>query len=201
MAINRKQVIENLSKIEVAGDQNGIIDGFNVLVNQLPAKFWNSFSERLTGKAPDDLLESVEGLLVNAAHECGYHTGYGIITSKEWDAVVKPMVKNIPEDILHGAYAVLAAFGWANAEIIELIPGEKMVVRAYDYYEAEVVRYGASGKKSGYMLRGICAAFMDLAYGGTYDPIGKKSLRTFTCKQVKGLECGDDYAEFVVTKA
>jgi hypothetical protein len=37
-------------------------------------------------------LEAVEYLLVNAGHECGYHTGYGIITSEEWKRVVAPMV-------------------------------------------------------------------------------------------------------------
>jgi hypothetical protein len=54
---------------------------------------------------------------------------------------------------------------------------------------------------SAYMLRGICGAFMDLAYGGPYDKTGKTGLNTFTCQQVKGIECGDDYGEFLVTKA
>ena len=49
--------------------------------------------------------------------------------------------------------------------------------------------------------RGVCVAFMDLAYGGDYDPTGKTGLRTFQCEQTKGIECGDEYGEFVVTKA
>jgi hypothetical protein len=75
-----------------------------------------------------------------------------------------------------------------------------MVVRAYDYYEADVVKFGAKPRPSAYMLRGITAAFMDLAYGGPYDKTGKTGLRTFQSVQTKGIECGDDYGEFVVTR-
>ncbi len=201
MAINRKQVIENMSKVKVVGNEEGLIPAFNVYITQLPAAFWNGFAERLTRRVGAELLESAEWLLVNAAHECGYHTGYGIITSEEWKAIVQPMVEKVPEDILHGAFAVFTAWGWAKSEIIELVPNEKMVVRAYDYYESDVASYGSSNKMSAYMIRGVSAAFMDLAYGGEYDPTGKTGMRTFQCQQVKGIECGDEYGEFVVTKS
>jgi len=200
MAINRQQIIENMSKIQVLGNKQGLIPAFGVFVNQMPTKFWNGFAERLTRGVGEDVLDSAEWLLVNAAHECGYHTGYGIITSEEWNAVVAPMVKGV-EDVLHGAFAVFTAWGWAKCEVVELVPGEKMVVRAYDYYEQDVVSYGSSKKPSAYMIRGVSAAFMDLAYGGKYDPAGQTGLRTFTCKQTKGIECGDEYGEFVVTRA
>lgn len=200
MSIDRKKVIDHMSQIDVLPDENGIIEGFNVLVNQMPTHFWNAFAERLTSKSGKDMLEAKEYLLYNAAHECGYHTGFGIITSDEWNAIVKPMIKNVPEDILHGAYAVFSAWGWADSEIVELIPGEKMVVRAYDYYESDVVSYGASRKLSAYMIAGVSAAFMELAYAGEYDPEGKP-IGTFVCKQTKGIECGDSYGEFVVEKA
>lgn len=201
MAIQRKVIIDALSKIEVFGNEDGLIPAFGVFVNQLPASFWNDFAERLTRQVGPDSLPAAEWLLVNAAHECGYHTGYGIITSEEWKAVVEPMIEKIPEDILHGAFAVFTAWGWAKSEVVELIPNERMVIRAYDYYESDVVQYGKSGKLSAYMIRGVAAAFMDLAYGGQYDPTGKTGLRTFTCEQTKGIECGDEYGEFIVTKA
>jgi len=200
MAINRKAIIDNFSKFDFAGNDKGLIEGFGVLVNQLPTSFWNGFAERLTMQAPPEMLEATEYLLYNAAHECGYHTGYGIITSPEWDAGVKPMLEKIPEDILHGAFAVFTAWGWAQTEVVELIPEKKMVVRAYNYYESDVVSFGKSPKASAYMIRGVCAAFMDLAYGGPYDKTGKSGINTFQCVQTKGIECGDDYGEFVVTK-
>ncbi len=200
MAVDRRRVIESLAKISVVGNDEGLIPSYNVFVNQLPALFWNRFADRLVCRVGADLKEAAEWLLVNAAHECGYHTGYGIITSEEWKAVVEPMLEKKPEDILHGAFAVFTAWGWAKAEIIELVPGEKMVVRAYDYYESDPVTYGVSSRPTAYMIRGVCGAFMDLAYGGDYDPKGEKGLRTFECLQTKGIECGHEYGEFVVTK-
>lgn len=192
-----------MSKVSADADGKGLIPAFNVLVNQWPAKFWNEFSKRMVEAVDDDIKDAVEELLINAAHECGYHTGYGIITSSEWEAIVAPMVENV-EDVLHGAFAVFTAWGWANAEVVDLTPGEKMVVRAYDYYEADVAE-DYPGKKaprlSAYMIRGVCGAFMDLAYGGDYDKTGETGLYTFRCKQSKGIECGDQYAEFVVVKS
>jgi hypothetical protein len=200
MAIDRKKIIEQMRSVKVLGDAEGVIQGFNVCVNVMPITFWNGFAERITGKSDEDQLEAVEYLLVNAGHECGYHTGYGIITSEEWKRVVAPMVEKVPEDILYGAFAIFTSWGWAQSEIVELEPGKKMVVRAYDYYEADVVKFGAKSRPSAYMLRGITAAFMDLAYGGPYDKTGKTGLRTFQSVQTKGIECGDDYGEFVVTR-
>lgn len=195
--INREKVIEQLSKLDVKGNEEGLIPGYNVLVNQLPADFWNMFNERISTKVNKSLKKEAEYLLYNCAKECGYNTGYGIITSDEFNSVVGPMIKDKPEDILHGAYAVFSAWGWAKSEIVELVPREKMVVRAYDYYEADVVKYGKSSKPSAYMISGVSAAFMGLAYGEAY-PNG---IGAFDCVQVKGIENGDEYGEFVVTPA
>lgn len=197
MAINRKQIIDTLSKIKVQSNEDGLIPGFNVLVNQLPATFWNNFAELVINSVSKDMLEAAQYLLYNAANECGYNTGFGIITSDEWKAVVEPHLENIPEDVLHGAFAVFTAWGWAKAEIVELVPGERMVVRAYDYYESDIVTYGKSNIPSAYMIQGVSAAFIDLAYSAPY-PNGRGK---FVCKQTKGIECGDDYGEFVVTLA
>ncbi len=196
MAIDRQKIIDSMSKIEVAGNDDGLIPAFGVFVNQLPAEMWNNFAEQILNSVPGDLVEAAQYMLMNAANECGYHTGYGIITSEEWNSVVGPMIEKVPEDVLHGAFAVFTAWGWAKAEIVELVPGEKMVVRAYNYYEADVVKHGKSRLMSAYMIQGVAAAFMDLAYGKPY-PDG---FNTFKCEQVKGLECGDEFGEFVVTK-
>lgn len=201
MAIDRKRIIEAASKVKVTPNQDGMIPAFNVFVNQLPASFWNGFAERLTQNTPADMQEAAEFLLVNAAHECGYHTGYGIITSEEFKAIVGPMIEKQPDDILYGAYAIFTAWGWAKSEIVQLVAAERMVVRAYDYYESDCVSYGKAARPRAFMLRGVSAAFMDLAYGGAYDPTGKTGIRTFQCAQTRGVECGDDYGEFVVTRA
>lgn len=197
----QKKIIEEMSKVKVLGNEEGLIPAFGVFVQQLPAEFWNGFARRIVNSVPEDLIEPAEVLLVNAAHECGYHTGYGIITSDEWKQEVSPMIEKAPEDVLHGAFAVFTAWGWAQSEVIDIIPNEKMVVRAYDYYESDVMLYGQAARPSAYMIRGVTAAFMDLAYGGEYDPDGKSGIHTFRCEQTKGIEIGDDYGEFIVTRA
>lgn len=198
MAIDRKKIIEEMSKVSVVGNDEGMIPAFGVYVQQLPADFWNGFARRIVNSVPADLIQVAEHLLENAAHECGYHTGYGIITSDEWNEVVGPMIENAPEDILHGAFAVFTAWGWAKSEVVELIPNEKMVVRAYDYYESDIMNYGRASRKCAYMIQGVSAAFMDLGYGMKPYPDG---MNTFKCEQTRGIECGDDYGEFVVTRA
>lgn len=201
MAINRKKIIEEMSKVKVLGNEEGLIPAFNVYVQQLPAAFWNGFARRLVNSVPDDLVDAAEGLLVNAARECGYHTGYGIITSEEWNRIVGPMIEKAPEDVLHGAFAVFTAWGWAQSEVVEIVPNARMIVRAYDYYESDIMLYGKAARPCAYMIRGVSSAFMDLAYGGAYDPTGKTGMGTFTCAQTKGIEIGDDYGEFLVTRA
>ncbi len=197
MAINRDKIIEEMSKVRVTGDENGLIQAFGVYVQQLPADFWNSFAQRIVNSVPAEMIEEAEGLLVNAAHECGYHTGYGIVTSDEWNRIVAPMIEKQPEDVLHGAFAVFSAWGWANSEVMEIVPGEKMIVQAHDYYESDVVLYGKTDRPIAYMIQGVSAAFMDLACGDKPYPDG---IYTFRCRQTKGIECGDEYGEFVITR-
>lgn len=194
MAIDRAKIIDDLSQIRIRGNAEGLVPMFGVFIQQVPSGFWNGFSQAILDAAGVDLREAAESLLENAAAECGYHTGFGIITSEEFEAVVGPMIERVPEDVLHGAYGVVSAWGWANAEITELIPGEKMVVRAYDYYEADGQR---DQRPFAFMVRGISRAFMDLAYGDEYP----KGFGKFKCEQTRGIECGDPYGEFVVTKA
>ncbi|WP_444994629.1 hypothetical protein [Aliikangiella sp. IMCC44359] len=197
MAIDREKAIADLSKIQVKGNEEGLIPAFGVLVNQLPASFWNLFTTKILDAAGEDLYEDASGLLVNAAAECGYHTGWGIINSDEFQSVVGPMIENVPEDILHGAYAVFTAWGWANAEIVELIPNEKMVIKVKGYYEADVKDTYKPNNPFAFMIRGVSSAFMDIAYGDKPYPDG---FGKFSCEQVKAIELGDDYGEFVVTK-
>ncbi len=193
MTVKREEVVKGLADISITGDEDGLIPGFNVLVNQLPATFWNNFAERLmaVAKTKGKASEAEEGL-VRCAYECGYHTGYGIITSDEFQAVVMPMVTQGAKDVLRGAYGVFTAWGWAKSGIVQIKPGERMVVRAFDYYEAD----GSPGDLRAFMIRGVSSAFFELAYAEPY-PGG---MDTFSCIQTKGMESGDNFGEFVVTK-
>ncbi|MDD3293198.1 MAG: hypothetical protein PHG20_00720 [Geobacteraceae bacterium] len=192
MTVMRDTVVKSLAKITVQGDENGLIPEYEVLVNLLPVKLLNTFSERIMAAAPPEMKAKVEEGLVRAAYECGYHTGCGIITSDIFNDVVLPMVTEGEKDILRGAYAAFTAWGWAKSGIVQLKEGEKMIIRAYDYYEADS---GGEGLR-GFMLRGLSQAFFDLAYAEPY-PDG---MDTYVCHQTKGIEVGDPYGEFIVTK-
>ena len=192
MTVMRDTVVKSLAKINVQGDENGLIPEYDVLVNLLPVSLLNTFSERIMAAAPAEKKAVVEDGLVRAAYECGYHTGCGIITSDIFNDVVLPMVTEGEKDILRGAYAAFTAWGWAKSGIVQLKEGEKMVIRANDYYEAESQGEGLRA----YMLRGLCQAFFELTYSDPY-PDG---MDTFVCQQTKGIELGDPYGEFVVTK-
>jgi hypothetical protein len=156
----------------------------------LPVSLLNTLTERLLAAAPERKAE-IEAGLVRAAYECGYHTGCGIITSEIFSEVVMPMVTEDEKDILRGAYAAFTAWGWAKSGIVQLKEGKKMIVRAFDYYEADSKGEGLRA----YMLQGLNQAFFDLTYAAPY-PDG---MDTFVCKQTKGLEAGDAYGEFIVT--
>jgi hypothetical protein len=190
MTVMRDQVVKALAKLEIKGNEEGLIPAFGVLVNQLPTSFWNTFAERLMAAAPPELREEAEKGLIRAAYECGYHTGYGIINSEEFNSVVMPMVTEGAKDVLRGAYAVFTAWGWAKSGIVQIKEGERMVIRAVDYYESES---GGEGPRA-YMIRGVSSAFFELAYADPY-PNG---MDTFNCVQTKGMEVGDNFGEFVV---
>ncbi len=192
MTVMRDTVVKSLAKIQIQSDDNGLIPEYEVLVNLLPVSLLNKFSERMMNAAPPDKKDQVETGLVRAAYECGYHTGCGVITSDIFNDVVIPMVTDGEIDVLRGAYAAFTAWGWAKAGIVQIKEGEKMVVRAFDYYEADE---GGNGLRA-YMLRGLSQAFFELAYADPY-PDG---MDTYTCHQTKGIEVGDPYGEFVVTK-
>ena len=196
--IDRTAAIKDLSQIKVKGNSDGLIPSFNVLVNFLPSLFWNTFSEKILKKAGEDeqLYRKLEEGLELAAAECGYHTGYGIITSEEFNSIVGPMIEKEPDDILHGAYAVFTAWGWADAEVVELSPS-RMVIRVKDYYEAEIRDTFRVKRPFAYMIKGVSRAFMDLAFSKPY-PDG---LGMHRCEQTRAIELGDDYGEFVVTRA
>lgn len=196
MAIDRQQIIQEMAQVRVSSNNEGLIPAMGVYIQQLPADFWNSFSADMVKSASGARLKVVESLLYHAAHECGYHTGHGIITSAEWNRIVGPMIEKVPEDVLYGAYAVFSAWGWGHVDIVELIPNEKMVLKAIHYYEAIGAQEAGIKRPFAYMISGVSAGFMDLAYGGPY-PNG---LGSFTCEQTKGIEVGDAYGEFVVTR-
>ncbi len=197
MAIDQEKIVAAVSQISLSNDE-GLSTTFGILVQQLPTDFWNTFVWKLINNATDDSIETIEKSIIKATQEQAYVTGYHLIVSKEWNEIVAPMIERHPEDVIRGAFAILTAWGWGKLEIIELEPFTKLVVRATDYYESEMAKLGQVKRPCAYTLCGLCAAFMDLAYPRTHYP---EALGTYQCQQTKGIEVGDTYGEFIITKA
>lgn len=209
MKKNYEDLISDFSKLKIEANSDGLISGPNVLIAQLPSTFYNNFSLKLLQSIRESLYKAGEsavegdlqdyaaGLLENAAAECGYHTSCGIINSKEFASVMENSVEN-PEDILYGLFAIATAWGWGDLKIAEIIPPEKLVLRAHNYYESDIKSSLKYPQYFAYMLKGVSRAFMDIVYGSKCPPT---RLGGFKSVQTKGIELGDEYGEFVVTKA
>lgn len=196
MAIDREKIITTVSKIPFTPNENGLITAFGTSMQQLPTTFWHHLTWQLLNHNTTD-LDKLEKSLIKMAHESTYYTGYHLIISNEWNHLIAPMVEKHPEDVVKAMLAVFAAWGFGNLELIELDAFKKMVIQATHYHESEITQLGTINRPCAYMIRGVCAALMDLAYPEKHYP---EALGTYKCQQTKGIEIGDAYGEFVVTK-
>lgn len=179
-------------------DSKGIIPLFGVYLSLFSVDYYNHVSFEFEKRMGKKCSFQAKKLLIEASQECGYATFQGIRNSREWDELVAPMIENV-EDQIYGFSALAVAFGWGDMEIRKLDPGERLVVRVTDSYEASgyINRYGFSETGKCYMLRGVTAAFMGLVYGEAY-PDGCFS---FSAEETFCRVKGDPYCEFVAKKS
>ena len=198
MAIDVSKIIHAVMEGSKIRESKGIIPLFGVYLSLFSVYYYNRLSFGFEIKMGKRREAEARTLLIAAAQECGYATFQGICDSWEWEQVVAPMVEN-KEDHIIGFAAVAVAFGWGDLAVEEFDPGEKLVMRASDSYEARgyLEQYGPATSEKCYMLRGVTAAFMDLVYGGDY-PDG---CFTFSAQEPRCRAKGDPYCEFVARRS
>ena len=198
MAIDVSKIIHAVMEGSKIRESKGIIPLFGVYLSLFSVNYYNRLSFDFEIKMGQQREAEAKTLLIEAAQECGYATFQGIRDSWEWQQVVAPMVEN-KKDQIFGFVAVAVAFGWGDLAVAELVPGEKLVLRASDSYEASgyLEQYGAAKSGKCYMLRGVTAAFMDLVYGGDY-PDG---CFTFAAQEPFCRVKGDPYCEFIAQRS
>lgn len=198
MAIDVSKIIHAVMEGSKIRESKGIIPLFGVYLSLFSVYYYNRLSFDFENKMGQQREADAKSLLIEAAQECGYATFQGIRESWEWEQVVAPMVENKEDQIL-GFVAVAVAFGWGDLAVEELVPGEKLVIRASDSYEATgyVEQYGVAKSEKCYMLRGVAGAFMDLIYGGDY-PDG---LYAYSAAENFCRAKGDSYCEFIAIKS
>jgi hypothetical protein len=197
MAIDGSKIIHAVMEGSRFRDAKGIIPLFGVYLSLFFVQYYNKLSfdfEKEMGREQESKSES---LLIEAAQECGYATFQGIRNSREWDELVQPMIEK-KEDQIFSFAAVAVAFGWGDLDVRELIPNEKLVIRATDGYEATgyLKLHGPANSGKCYMLRGVSGAFMDLLYAEDY-PDG---CFTFLAEEPFCKAKGDPYCEFIARK-
>lgn len=198
MAIDVSKIIHAVMEGSKIRESKGIIPLFGVYLSLFSVNYYNRLSFDFETKMGQQRTAEARDLLIKAAQECGYATFQGIRDSWEWEQVVTPMIEN-KEDQIFGFVAVAVAFGWGDLAVVELVPGEKLVIRASDSYEASgyVAQYGLAKSEKCYMLRGVAGAFMDLIYGGDYP----EGLYVFSAAENLCRAKGDAYCEFIARKS
>lgn len=191
--INREAIIEMMTAGENQSNEQGLIPSMGVYLQQLPTELWNNYLYRMINAVEPAMFRPLEILFSNAASECSYHTfGQLVNTPEIWNAV-KQFTDGSEEADIHALFAIVSGLGMGDIHVEELIPGEKLVVRAYRYYEGEVLEFGQYPRPCSFTYQGAFSSVMDAIYG--------ENLGDFLCTQTKGIECGDAYGEFVIVKA
>lgn len=198
MAIDANKIALAVMEGSHIRDSKGIIPIFGVYLSLFLVQYYNSLSFDFEKAMGLKRASESANLLIEAAQECGYATFQGIRSSHQWDELVRPMIEK-REDEIQSFAAIAVAFGWGDLSVCELTPGEKLVIRANDSYEAAgyVSLHGLAKAGKCYMLRGVTGAFMDLVYGRDY-PDG------CFCYRAEESLCrakGDSYCEFTAQRS
>lgn len=238
--VDEAGIIAAVSGMPLQGDEHGLIREFGVcltrhyadyynlvsfrfeaaLVNALathplldemlwyeyPALFY--YKEKFAGLQGKDLADT---LLIEAGHICGFNTMGGIMRSDPWYQLVVPQLR-CREDWLAGIVACINALGWGVWRIHELVPNERLVLRAWYPYESlgYLRSFGRADHPVDYLLTGIGASLMNLLYSADITAKPDLSLEFyyqvnrskagFWGRQSACVAMGDPYSEVIVER-
>lgn len=168
--VDYEGIFSALTGMAIVGDADGNIPAFGVYLTRHFANYYNRISFEFLRRAVDKLgpsaREVAEPLLIEAGHVCAFNTFGGIMTSPEWDGLIKPSLKT-REDWVHGIVAAANALGWGRWQVSEVSEDRAKFVLHDDYesvgYEA---MYGAVDHSVSYLAQGGVMGIMDLVYLG-----------------------------------
>lgn len=238
--IDENLIVSELAKVPLIGaPETGQIDAFGVRLTRMYADFYNLISfrfekhlcqrmeelpeleELLKFNYPTLLyyeqyfnlkgLQLIQAMLIEAGHVCGFNTMGGIMSSDAWKQLVMPMFKT-RDDWIQGIVSCINALGWGVWRIAELVPNEKLVLRAYHPYESlgYLRWFGKSDHGVDYCMSGVACSLMNLMYEGditSYPELTpdyylkvNRSQHSFWASQTQCVASGDEYSEIVVTR-
>ena len=168
--VDYEGIYNALTGMEIVGDSQGNIPAFGVYLTRHYANYYNRISFELLRQTREMLgdhgREVAEPLLIEAGHVCAFNTFGGIMTSTEWDALIKPSLKS-KEDWVHGMVAATNALGWGRWQVTDVNEKEATFV-IHDDYESvgHLAMYGTTDHDVAYLARGGVMGLMDLVYVG-----------------------------------
>lgn len=202
---------EALTQMVLVGDsETGLIDAFGVLLTRHYANYYCNISYGLLQEMYNQLgnkgIELVKNLLIEAGHVCAFHTFGSIMTSMEWEALIKPMLKT-REDWVHGIIACVNALGWGTWIIRELVPYLFLTIEIFNDYESNhylACKHYNYRVPIAYLAVGGTAGIMNLIYNAdiTSKPTlteefyqkAFKSEKRFVATQINCIFLGDKSA-------
>ncbi len=213
--IDYEAVNEALWGLPLAGDDDGLIRAFNVLLTHMPSNYYNRiqyrFVEELRQVHPD-LCNVGKELIRESGHVCVFYTFGNIMESVEWEAVVQPMIKN-DRDWVHGGFAVASSLGWGRWEALEIESNTKARVAIDGNYETNyhLATYDEPNDARCFFAQGAIPAVMNIVYNGKiqekpvldeafYERLFKQG-NVFHARELKAREKGDPYCEFVADRS
>lgn len=165
--VDESAIVGALSQMPIAGNEEGLIPAFGVVLTRMMADYYNRISFEFENEIAKATGERTLGslLLVEAGHNCAFNTYGGIMKSDEWYGLIKPMCQT-REDWVHGIVAVVNALGWGIWRVQELVANKRLVIRIYNGYEANGYRamYGKAESPISYLATGGAVGIMNLLY-------------------------------------
>ncbi|MFZ3229344.1 MAG: 4-vinyl reductase [Pseudobdellovibrio sp.] len=203
--VNYDGILGALSQMPIVGNDEGMIPAFGVYLTRHYANYYNrisfEFVREMMTKFGQEGVDAAEPLLIEAGHQCAFNTFGGIMTSKEWDALILPQLKS-KEDWVHGIVACVNALGWGRWQVTNVSKAGADFTLHDDYESVGFqAMYGQSKSSISYLAEGGVSGILDLVYLGdihnkpTLDPAFYaklfKGTKSYTSKVVTSRAKGD----------
>ena len=196
------------------GNEDGLIPAFGVYLVRNQSDYINRIQFEFVRHVTDVIGEygvTLGGeLLLESGRACGFFTYGGIMTSPEWETIVKPYLKT-KEDWIKALMALVNTMGWGYHTAVELSK-QKAVFRNYnDFEDLSYMRmYGKNDHPIHWVNSGGFTGLMQLIYNTDLTDSGevvepnegfremRRSIVGYKTKMTKGISCGDDFLEVEV---
>jgi hypothetical protein len=201
VALGRKGP-EVIARIETNGCPH-VCPPYGGTLERLPDVFWERFEESLNGSNAEEALDASEWSLMQASHDLAYDAGHDVFSA----VGAKLLAPALELDdagaraAIHATFSALSGIGQDDCEVVELVPFDRLVLRVYGYWGLLIPGPGRTRRRGTLVVRGLCAAVMNVAYGSDSQKSPQYDSAFFACRQSRSVERGDSFDEFVTTAA